>query len=153
VSSILGMGYPAISNLGKPPFVNTAFEQGSIPSNEFAFYLAKIGSELFLGGTDASKYIGAIEYHGISSQSGFWQIGDASTHVNSNVVNTGFQTIIDSGTTIMYGPPNDVEAFYSHVHGSRLYDANNGFYSFPCLSPPAVSFSWGGKIWSISEAK
>jgi len=151
--SILGLAYPALSNLGEKPFFNSAQDQGAVSSGEFGFYLAKFGSELFLGGTNHAKYVGAIEYHEVSSQSGFWQIGGASTLIGSNVVNSGFQTIIDSGTTIMYGPPDEVQTFYSHVPGSKLFDASNGFYSYPCLSPPAVSFNWGGESWQVTEAK
>ncbi|CDO69375.1 hypothetical protein BN946_scf184961.g17 [Trametes cinnabarina] len=37
--------------------------------------------------------------------------------------------------------------------GSKVYDSNAGFYSFPCASTPAnVAFSWGGKTWTISAA-
>ena len=63
------------------------------------------------------------------------------------------QTIIDSGTTIMYGPPADVKTVYDAVPGSKVYDSDNGLYSYPCDSPPAVAFSWGGKSWTVSSAK
>lgn len=49
----------------------------------------------------------------------------------------------------MYGPPSDVDAVYKAV-GGQLFDQQNGFYSFPCNSPPAISFNWGGKDWPIS---
>ena len=53
----------------------------------------------------------------------------------------------------MYGPPSAVRTFYKSVSGSAVYDSENGYYSFPCNSPPTVSFSWGGKQWEISAAK
>lgn len=64
-----------------------------------------------------------------------------------------FQTIIDSGTTIMYGPPADVKKVYAAVPGSKVYDEDQGLYSYPCNSPPTVAFSWGAKWWSISSTK
>ena len=64
-----------------------------------------------------------------------------------------FQTIIDSGTTIMYGPPSAVKKLYAKVSGSGVYDSSEGYYYYPCSSPPTLSFSWGGKKWEISSDK
>jgi len=117
------------------------------------FYLASSGSELYLGGTDEDLYSGSIEYHDVDTSTGFWQITGAKAFVGTTTANTGFETIIDSGTTIMYGPPAAVKTFYSKVAGSKVYDSANGYYSFPCSSVPSVSFSWGsGQKWAITAA-
>ncbi|KAI0332362.1 protease [Cubamyces sp. BRFM 1775] len=152
IDGILGLAFPAISNLQKSPFFNTAKSQGAVKSGVFGFKLAKSGSELYLGGTDSSLYTGSIEYHSVTG-SGFWQISGASILVGSQTVESGFQTIIDSGTTIIYGPPSQVAAFYQAIPGAQLYDSQSGFYSFPCSSTPSnVAFSWGGSVWTISAA-
>ncbi|KAL7281781.1 hypothetical protein ACG7TL_005104 [Trametes sanguinea] len=149
---ILGLAFPAISNLGKSPWFNSAKSEGAVKNGVFGFKLAKSGSELYLGGTDSSLYTGAIEYHPVTG-SGFWQIKGASILIGSNTIQSGFQTIIDSGTTIIYGPPNAVAAFYKNIPNSQVYDSTNGFYSFPCSSVPSnVAFSWGGNTWTISAA-
>ncbi|OCH83935.1 acid protease [Obba rivulosa] len=148
---LIGLAFPAISNLGHNPFFVTATNQGSVSEGVFAFKLASSGSELYLGGTDTSLYSGSIEYHTLSSSDGFWQIGDASAIVNGRTVESGFQTVIDSGTTIMYGPPSAVKSFYAAVSGSKLYDSENGYYSYPCDSPPTVAFSWGGEQWELTS--
>lgn len=134
------------------PFFQNAFSEGAVPSNVFAFKLASSGSELYLGGTNTALYSGSIEYHSVSS-SGFWQATGAKAIVGGKTVVSNFDTIIDSGTTIMYGPPSAVKTFYAAVPGSKVYDSSNGYYSYPCSSPPTVGFSWGGKTWSISSAK
>jgi cathepsin D len=72
--------------------------------------------------------------------------------VGSTAAVSGFQTIIDSGTTIIYGPPAAVKTLYSKIPGSAVYDSTNGYYSYPCNTPPTVSFNWGGKNWAISAA-
>ncbi|PIL36809.1 transporter [Ganoderma sinense ZZ0214-1] len=150
---ILGLAYPQISNLGQNPFFTTAIAQGTTKQDVFAFKLARNGSELYVGGTNAAHYSGAIEYHNLSSHIGYWQIGGASAHVNGKTVGgiATFQTIIDSGTTIMYGPPADVKKVYAAVPGSKVYDEDQGLYSYPCNSPPAIAFSWGGKWWDITS--
>ncbi|KAI0366737.1 protease [Pilatotrama ljubarskyi] len=149
---LLGLAYPAISNLHQSPFFNTAKSQGAVKNGVFGIKLAKTGSELFLGNTDSSLYSGSIEYHTVKG-AGFWQIGGASVRVGSQTPVSGFQTIIDSGTTIIYGPPNAVKTFYESIPNSKVYDQTNGFYSFPCNAVPSnVGFNWGGKTWNISAA-
>ena len=73
--------------------------------------------------------------------------------MNSKSVVTGFETIIDTGTTILYGPPSAVKKIYAAVSGSGVYDSSQGYYYYPCDSPPTIAFSWGGKEWAISSAK
>jgi cathepsin D len=151
----LGLAFPAISNLKQNPFFFSAEAQGSVAANEFAFKLSQSGSELYLGGTDSSKFTGSIEYHDVASTSGFWQIGGFSAAVNGeSATSSGYQTIIDTGTTIMYAPTADAKAFYAKIPGSKaLTGENAGLYSFPCSSVPDVTFSWGGKSWTVSSDK
>ncbi|EKM60381.1 uncharacterized protein PHACADRAFT_203594 [Phanerochaete carnosa HHB-10118-sp] len=151
IDGILGLAYPDLSSLGGNPFFNTLIEQGTVDAGEFGFVLASVDSELFLGGTDTSRYIGSIEYHDIDTSTGFWQATGAACSVGSTTTNSGFDTIIDSGTTIMYGPPNAVQSFYAAIPGSAEYDSDQRFYSYPCDSPPTVGFNWGGKTWEITE--
>ncbi|GJE96864.1 aspartic protease [Phanerochaete sordida] len=152
IDGILGLAYPAISNLGQEPFFNTLIDQGTVSEGVFGFKLASSGSTLFLGGTDTSKYTGSIEYHSIDQSTGFWQATGAKSVAGSKTPNTNFETIIDSGTTIMYGPPSAVKTFYAAIPGSAVYDSSQGYYSYPCNSPPTVGFSWGGKTWPVTSA-
>ena len=119
----------------------------------FAFKLASEGSELYMGGTNQALYKGAIEYHNLSSDNGFWIIGGGRAKVKGKNVVSNLQTIFDSGTTFMYGPPATVGMVYGAIKGSKLFDEENGFYSYPCYAPPRVAFNWGGKSWAISEEK
>ena len=123
-----------------------------MPENRFAFKLASSGSSLYLGGTDEDLYSGSIEFHPVQN-TGFWQASGAKAIVNGKTVVSNIGTIIDSGTTIMYGPPSSVRTFYASIPGSKLYDSQNGMYSFPCNSVPTVAFSWGGKTWTVSSEK
>ncbi|CAK5266726.1 unnamed protein product [Mycena citricolor] len=149
---LLGLAFPAISNLGQDPYFQTAISEGAVSANRFGFYLASTGSTLYIGGTDTRKYTGAIEYNTITSSSGFWQVTGASVKVGSSVVTSNVQTIVDSGTTIMYGPPALVKQIFAQVPGAQLFDSANGYYSYPCSTPPKISFNYGGKDWTISAA-
>lgn len=151
--SVFGFAYPKISNLKANTFFVNAFLQDAVPSNEFSLFLASSGSELFLGGTNTEKYSGVPEFHNVELSTGFWQISGASITYGSSTAVSGFETIIDSGTTIMYGPPAAVKKFYAKISGSQLFDATNGLYSFPCSTSSSISFSWGGKSFAISSKK
>ncbi|KAI0361663.1 protease [Trametes cingulata] len=148
---ILGLGYPALSSMRESPFFVSAMAQGAVKEGVFGMKLAANGSELYLGGTDTSLYTGELEYHAVSGKMGFWQIGGGKVMVGDNVVATDIETIIDSGTTLIYGPPKAVETFYKSIPGSSLFDTENGFYKFPCNAMPSdVAFNWGGMDWTIS---
>ena len=125
---------------------------GAVSNGTFAFKLSSEGSELYLGGTNSSLYIGDVEPHPVIGD-GFWHIQGASTIINSHVINSNFSTIIDTGTTIMYGPPDDVASFYKAIPGSQLFDEVNGYYSYPCNNPSTIAIAWGGKEWVISSDK
>ena len=143
-----------IPNHYQTPFFQTAMNQSAIPSGEFSFKLASTGAELFLGGTNTSLYTGTPEFHNVS-QVGYWQIGGGQAAANGVAVgSTGFDAVIDTGTTIMYGDADQVATLYGAIPGSATFDAENGFYSFPCNSTPTVAFSWaGGQQWAISQEK
>lgn len=40
IDGILGLAFPAISNLNQSPFFNTANKDGTVKSNQFGFFLA-----------------------------------------------------------------------------------------------------------------
>ena len=136
------------------PYFNTAIDEGAVDEGVFGFKLASSGSELYLGGTNSDLYTGSIEYHDVDESTGFWQITSGKAYVGSTAAVSNFETIIDSGTTIMYGPPSAVETFYSMIPGSGVYDSSEGYYYYPCNSLPTVSFTWdGGKKWEVTSDK
>ena len=173
IDGVFGLAFQKISGLGEvgpcntlsesfasltehlsrqPPFFETAIAQGSVTESVFAFKLASNNSELYLGGTNLDHYDGPFEFHNLS-EVGYWQIGGASAVLNDNVVASDFDTIIDSGTTIMYGVPAQVNAFYNGIPGSQVFDSENGLYSYPCNLQPVLSFNWGGISWAVSQEK
>ncbi|PIL22787.1 transporter [Ganoderma sinense ZZ0214-1] len=148
---LLGLAFPAISNLKHDPFFFTAVSQKTAKEGAFAFKLGSSGSELFIGGTNDGLYSGKVEYHKVASSNGFWQIGGASASVGGKSVADGFETIIDSGSTIITAPTGAAQTFWAGVDGAQEYDQQQGLYQYPCKSAPKVSFSWGGNNWEISS--
>ncbi|KAI8986154.1 acid protease [Trametes punicea] len=147
---LCGLGLRNLSYLSEdPPFI-TAVKQGAVREGIFSFKLAEVGSELCFGGRNRQLYKGEIEEHGLVSSVGYWQIGGASVKLNGKAVVSGFDTIVDSGTSLIVTPTAQGAAFWNQVQGAELFDEDVGLYSFPCDSPPEVAFSWGGKDWSIN---
>ena len=64
------MGYESISSYGASPVVQTLVLQGQISSPMFSFYFAESGSELYIGGTNQSRYTGAFTYMPVTIQVG-----------------------------------------------------------------------------------
>ncbi|KAH9948843.1 protease [Amylocystis lapponica] len=145
---LMGLAFQAISSVNAVPYFFTAVSQKAVKQSVFSVKLASSGAELYIGGTDSSLYSGDIEYHDLSSKTGYWQIGGASATVNGKSVGSGFDTIIDTGTTLMYGPSDAVEKFYAGISGSQQGD--QGTYTYPCDAKPTIEFSWGGNSWAIS---
>ncbi|KAJ7765651.1 acid protease [Mycena metata] len=152
VSSAVQNSFPLLSALNESPFFDTANELRRVAANKFSFYLANRGSELYLGGTNDRLYTGPIEYNGVDASTGFWQVPNAEIKVGATAIASNLQTIIDSGTTLMYCPPVVAKKIYSSVAGWKIFDPANGYYSFPCSNPPRFSFNWGGRDWTISAA-
>jgi len=150
---ILGLGFPPLSQLRANNFFTDAFQQKQVSQNAFSFKLAQQNSSLFFGGADSTLFTGPTEFHNLSSSMGFWQIGPASIKANNQTARSGFDTVIDSGTTLIIGPPQDVSAFYALVPGATQVDAQNGFFAFPCNTTlPTIAFNWGGLDWVVSSA-
>ncbi|KAJ7236563.1 acid protease [Mycena haematopus] len=149
---ILGLAFPAISFLNQSPFFNTAYSEKKVKTNEFGFFLSPTGSELYLGAPDAKRYKGSLEFHEIDSSYGYWVVVGASAKVGSTIVVSGFETVIDSGSTLMYAPPAVAAKLYAAIPGGKVFDAAEGLFEYTCNPQPKISINWGGKDWVISSA-
>ena len=92
VDGIVGMGLEALSNIGEPPFFQSLVEQGVVAKNVFSFTLGESDEgELYLGGTDSSKYSGEIVTTPVIDQ-GFWMVQGSAlvdgkqTSENANMI-------------------------------------------------------------------
>jgi cathepsin D len=76
-----------------------------VGKNMFSFFLSEEsngGSELYLGGYDSSKFTGNIYWNPVVNK-GYWQIGSGTAYSSGKATAaTGFQTIVDTGTTLIY---------------------------------------------------
>lgn len=153
MDGILGLAWPELSALKQNPFFFSAISQGAVAEPVFAFFLTNTSaSELHLGGVNHTLFIPPIEAHPLSADAkGFWKISNGIVELDGKKVLSGIETIIDSGTTLMYGPPEAVRTVFAQVPGAKPFASLPGAYQFPCNPPPKLSFGWGGKQWEIAE--
>ncbi|KAJ7502459.1 acid protease [Mycena galericulata] len=169
VSGIMGLAFGAISSTQTVPFWQGLISSNQLQAPEMAFWLSRFrgtrfseeepGGSFTLGGTNSTLYTGDIDFLPMagSSPPTFWLLSVSSVTVQGAAVPvaTGNAALaaIDTGTTLIGGPTNDVDAIWASVKGSsRVGDSMPGFFQFPCQTTLEVSMSFGGKVWPINPA-
>ncbi|CAG8659600.1 12171_t:CDS:2, partial [Acaulospora colombiana] len=150
---LMGMAFQEISGYNESPFFFTLISQGQVSESVFAMKLTPEGSELTLGGVSGDLYKGEVTYVPVT-QRGYWQVDFDSLNVGGSATVSSKPCIIDSGTTLVMGDSESVASFYSSIPGAQQADSSvgKGFYTFPCDQKPEVSFTLGGKDFSITDS-
>jgi len=144
------MGFEQISVFGAPPVFQTLVAEGKTTASAFSVNLAMSGSELFLGGTDSSKFTGAFTFVPVNTV-GFWQVDLDSVSLGGKALVSNLQAIVDTGTTLMVGDTATVNALFKGVPGaaSATETVGAGFFTLPCANFPTFSVTFGGKSFTL----
>ncbi|GAA5961250.1 hypothetical protein JCM8115_001522 [Rhodotorula mucilaginosa] len=152
---LVGMAYGSISTMGVTPLFQTLVSQGRVAKSQFSTYLASSGSELFLGGMNSAHFAaGSTHWYSVISQ-GYWTLA-AKAAVNNKVVSSlgTFSALVDTGTSVIVAPTAAAKQFWAAVPNSATY-GSGGYWTYPCASPPTISFSFGGAFaeqWAVSSS-
>ena len=132
---ILGMGpaKAAADQVAMPMAQLVA--QKKIAHNIFSFYLASnesTGSALVLGGTDSKYYTGDFNYAPVAKAAAllpYWLISATDIKVGGASIKkcnwlTGCYMVVDTGTSILAGPPDAVNALIAPI-GKVAADCSN----------------------------
>ncbi|GAA5824372.1 hypothetical protein JCM11251_000393 [Rhodosporidiobolus azoricus] len=148
---LMGMAYSSISTIGTNPLFQTLLAENKVANGQFSFLLAETGSELYLGGMNSALYAaGSTKWYPVASQS-YWLLATTANVGNTAISSVGaFNSIVDTGTSVIVAPSAAAAAFWAAVPNSGVY--GSGYYTYPCASPPDLSFSFGsdGQKWAIS---
>ncbi|XP_010901450.1 napsin-A [Esox lucius] len=153
---VLGLGYPSISVAKVTPVFDTAMSAKLLPQNIFSFYisrdpLAAVGGELMLGGTDQVYYTGDLHYVNVTRKA-YWQIEMSGVEVGNQLTlcKDGCQAIVDTGTSLIVGPAEEVRALHKAIGALPLL---MGEYWINCKkipSLPVIAFNLGGKMFNLT---
>ncbi|KAM9780470.1 napsin-A [Neosynchiropus ocellatus] len=153
---VLGMAYPSIAVGKVTPVFDTAMAAKLLPRNVFSFYISRdpaaaVGGELMLGGTDPRYYTGALHYVNVTRKA-YWQVKMDGVEVGTqlSLCTAGCQAIVDTGTSLIVGPSEEVRALQKAIGALPLV---MGEYLIDCKKVPtlpAVSFNIGGKMFNLT---
>ncbi|KAK4964048.1 hypothetical protein LTR66_006240 [Elasticomyces elasticus] len=119
------------STLAKPLFTAT-LKKGAPGSYDFGYI-------------DSTKYTGSLTYVNVNTANGFWEFTATGYAIGSgSTVSSAYDSIADTGTTLLYLPPTIVSAYYAKVNGAT-YNTAQGGYIFPCSATlPSFTAIIGG---------
>lgn len=160
VTGLMGLGFPelAVGKEIKSHWLANAI--GRFKKPMFSFYLAHVnalangtipastpGGVLTLGGVNKKFYKGKITYTKVQTPLRYWTIPTEEVRFNGRAVTNGTtQAIIDTGTSLIYGPQQIVVPFMQSIPGARL---SGGLYLMPCNTSATFSFKFSGREWVI----
>lgn len=147
---IAGLVFPSIQSFPKKytPFFEALKKQKAVNSGVFQFTLKPgKGSTLVLGKVDSSKYKGKVTYVDVDPSQGFW-LTDAK--INGQKI----KAIIDSGSTIITGPTDQVRSMVKGLKGMTPFSSGGTLmYTYDCKNTPNVSINIGGTDFKLSKSQ
>lgn len=155
---ILGMAFTSISIENTPTVFENAIQQNVVEQPMFAFYLGdNEPGELMFGGYNPDKFTGELVTVPLLSAT-YWEIaldgvavGDY--HSDPNADGSPITAIVDSGTSLMVGPKQDVAALAKAVGATANFV---GEYTVDCAkldSLPDIVLTIGGIEYTIPGSK
>ncbi|XP_032078113.1 pepsin A-like [Thamnophis elegans] len=130
---ILGLAYPRLSASGATPVFDNMMSEGLVSQDLFSVFLSaddQSGSFVMFGGIDSSYYTGSLNWVPLSAEL-YWQITVDSITLNGQVIacSGGCQAIVDTGTSLLAGPPNGIASIQNYIGASQN---SNGQYMINC---------------------
>jgi len=127
---ILGLAFESISVGKATPVFKGAIDQGLLAAPVFAFYLGDMANgELTFGGYDSTKFEGdTINYVDLTSAT-YWEITVDSISAGSYESSPNQAAIVDSGTSFIVGPTEEISKLAAAVGATANY---MGEYTVDC---------------------
>ncbi|XP_063064463.1 pepsin A-like [Engraulis encrasicolus] len=150
---ILGLAFPSISSAGATPVFDNMMSQGLVSEDFFSVYLsgdAQEGSVVMFGEVDDQLYTGSFSWIPLTSET-YWQVQMDSVSINGEIVacSDGCQAIIDTGTSLIVGPSNDISNMNAWV-GAQTDQYGDAVVSCGNVQEmPEVTFTLNGQAFTI----
>lgn len=118
---ILGLSFPTLSNLKYVPLFDNIMRKKQLKKNWFSFYLTDQNedgkSQVVLGEPSKEFYEGDIHWHQVTEES-YWQVEMEDIYVGGKAINMcpgGCKLVIDTGTSIITGPSDDLDSLLNRL--------------------------------------
>jgi len=151
---LMGLGFKSISQYQIPTPFEAMVEQKLIDEPVFAFYLQQDAAqqgELLFGGIDRSHYTGELVDVPLTSET-YWEVSlDAMTFGGKPVISSAQKAIIDSGTSLLAGPTDQVAALAKQVGAKSVMGKE---YVVDCskkASLPDLKVTLGGQDFTLTS--
>ncbi|EGG08706.1 putative aspartic peptidase A1 [Melampsora larici-populina 98AG31] len=171
VSGLMGLGFQTLSSSGIKPLWQSLLSnptQYNLSFPGFSFALTRFinqtnaseiepGGLFTIGTLNTSLLEGEIEFIplpiGLES---YWLIPMESISVNGFSLDLSKQrtknVAIDTGTTLIGGPADEVAGFYKQIPGALPATGSyQGYYSYPCNSSVNLNFKFGTRNYSMTS--
>ncbi|BGP22010.1 aspartic-type endopeptidase [Rhodotorula toruloides] len=173
IGGLMGLGWQPLAASGVTPFWQNLYQAPALPFPGFGVSLTRFvnvtnassiepGGSLTFGYLNASLYSSEINYIPIpSGMESFWVVRLDQVAVNGTNVTSwelqeqsqGQNVAIDTGTTLIGGPKDVVQAIYGQVPGAKAATgAYSGYYSYPCRQNVTVGLTFGNVTYNMSIA-
>ncbi|BEI84073.1 hypothetical protein CcaverHIS002_0406770 [Cutaneotrichosporon cavernicola] len=164
VSGIMGLAFTVLAYSKSDPWWLNA--SAGWKDKLFAFYMKRYrgvngakkveadGGVATFGYLDSGLYSGDVTYVPVGANPQYWQIPMSGVSVQGTAVDVGNAMVaIDTGTTLIGGPPDVVAAVYAAIPGSRAMTGNfANYYEYPCGTSVDVRLTFGGFTINIGDA-
>merc|ERR1712100_924660 len=158
---ICGMGWDGISVDHVETPLRALVNSGQLDEPVFAFYLGSGGAdgELTIGGVNSAHYTGDFHYVPVVEMvpgiTGYWEIVLDDVQVNGASISSAKRGVVDSGTSLMVVPSNEIKAVADAVGAKRLsiIPPLNREYKIDCdATAPDIDFQIDGRTYSLTKA-
>ncbi|KZT29908.1 acid protease [Neolentinus lepideus HHB14362 ss-1] len=150
---IMGLGGSQLSDQGFPTVVEALHSAGLIQAPITSYKLARLADgsndgEITFGGMDPAKFNAStkVTIKNVSPK-GYWEANVDTFKVDGKDINlSGRTAILDTGTSLIVGPGNDVDALHEAMPVSR-FDGFN--WIIPCTTTSKVAFTFSGREFTV----
>lgn len=154
---ILGLGLPGARVGPYPTVLQAMVQSGQLEEPVFGFYLGnEAAGEIVFGGVDPGHVASGFTFVNVTESllgPGFWAVPLEGVKVGSNLTLTASSTaIIDSGTSLISGPKDEVDVIASALGAISLHGDGSTVYVMPCnaTAQQSIAFAIGGRDFVLT---
>jgi hypothetical protein len=151
------LGLSQFSSESQPSFCKTLTASKSLKSNVFGVDISRSSNggpntgEINFGAPDTSRYTGSLSYTSVvSNPEADWAIPIDNIGFGSKQSSIqGRNGYLDTGTSFIFTPTEDAQAFHALVPGSSV-SSDGSTYTVPCTTITPLTITFSGVTYSIS---